>query len=199
MPNGKIVEIRWHARGGQGAVIASRFLAASALRDNLYFQAVPQFGTERMGAPIVAYTRLSEEPIDLRCAINEPDVVVVLDPTLLSVVDVTSGLKKGGVLIVNYPGSPADLAKEAGIDLGMYKVHTIDATKISTEELGRPIPNTPMVGALAKCLGMIALDNILAEFEVSLTERFKGRGNVEKLVQGNLRAVKRAYEEVQAS
>ncbi|MCG0277365.1 MAG: 2-oxoacid:acceptor oxidoreductase family protein [Thermanaeromonas sp.] len=187
----KMVEIRWHARGGQGAVIASRYLAASAIRQNLYFQAFPQFGTERMGAPIVAYTRISDAPINLRCAIEEPDVVVVLDPTLLKSVNVTANLKEGGSIIANYPGTPEELAKELNID-GKFKVYTLDAYKISTEEIGRPIPNTPMVGALARVLGIISLDNVLAEFEEQFSHRFKP-----EIVEKNLKAVRRAYEEVQ--
>jgi len=187
----KMIEIRWHARGGQGAVIASRYLAASAIRQNLYFQAFPQFGTERMGAPIVAYTRISDAPINLRCAIEEPDVVVVLDPTLLKSVNVTANLKEGGSIIANYPGTPEELAKELNVD-GKFKVYTVDAYKISTEEIGRPIPNTPMVGALARVLGIISLDNILAEFEDQFSHRFKP-----EIVQKNLKAVRRAYEEVQ--
>lgn len=187
----KMIEIRWHARGGQGAVIASRYLAASAIRQNLYFQAFPQFGTERMGAPIVAYTRISDAPINLRCAIEEPDVVVVLDPTLLKSVNVTANLKEGGSIIANYPGTPEELAKVLNVD-GKFKVYTVDAYKISTEEIGRPIPNTPMVGALARVLGIISLDNILAEFEDQFSHRFKP-----EIVQKNLKAVRRAYEEVQ--
>ncbi|SMB89192.1 pyruvate ferredoxin oxidoreductase, gamma subunit [Thermanaeromonas toyohensis ToBE] len=187
----KMVEIRWHARGGQGAVLASRYLAASAIRENLYFQAFPQFGTERMGAPIVAYTRISDAPINLRCAIEEPDMVVVLDPTLLKAVNVTANLKEGGSIIANYPGTPKELAQELNVD-GKFKVYAVDAYKISTEELGRPIPNTPMVGALARVLGLISLDNILAEFEEQFSHRFKP-----EIVQKNLKAVRRAYEEVQ--
>lgn len=189
----KMVEIRWHARGGQGAVLASRYLAAASIRENLYFQAFPQFGTERMGAPIVAYTRISDAPIKLRCAIEEPDIVVVLDPTLLKQVNVTANLKKGGDIVANYPGTPADLAKELGVD-GQYKVYAVDAYKISREELGRPIPNTPMVGALAKVMGLVKLENILAEFEEQFSHRFKP-----EIVQKNLNAVRRAYEEVQGA
>lgn len=186
----KMVEIRWHARGGQGAVLASRYLAAACIRENMYFQAFPQFGTERMGAPIVAYTRISDAPIKVRCAIEQPDIVVVLDPTLLRQVNVVASLKEGGSVVVNYPGTPEELAKELGVD-GQYKVYAVDAYKISREELGRPIPNTPMVGALAKVMGLVKLENILAEFEEQFSHRFKP-----EIVQKNLNAVRRAYEEV---
>ncbi|MDN5346545.1 MAG: pyruvate ferredoxin oxidoreductase gamma subunit [Clostridia bacterium] len=188
----EMLEIRWHARGGQGAVLASRYLAASAIRENLYFQSFPQFGTERMGAPIVAYTRLSDAPIYLYCAIEEPDMVVVLDPTLLKVVKVTAGLKPGGAVVANYPGAPAELAQELGLK-GEYRVYSVDAYKISTEEIGRPIPNTPMVGALARVMGRIKLENILAEFSEQFGHRFSS-----EVVTKNLNAVRRAYEEVQS-
>lgn len=189
----KAIEIRWHARGGQGAVLASRFLAASALRENKWFQAFPQFGTERMGAPIVAYTRVDSEPINLRCAIERPDVVAVMDPTLLGVVDVTANLKDGGALVVNHPGTPADVRKKLGIEGKNIKVYTVDATKISTEELGRPMPNTPMVGALTKITGAVDIKNVTAEFAVSFGARFK-----KEVVDKNLKAIERAFAEVNA-
>lgn len=185
-----MVEIRWHGRGGQGLVLASRFLAAAALRENLYFQAFPQFGTERMGAPIMAYTRLSDAPINLRCAVYTPDVLIVLDPSLFEAIVVTEGLKEGGILIANYPGPPAEVAATVGAD-GRFKVYAVDATRISQEELGRPIPNTPMVGALTRVIGLISLDNVLAEFRESFGSRFSP-----EVTEKNLRALRRAYKEV---
>ncbi|MDI6893897.1 MAG: 2-oxoacid:acceptor oxidoreductase family protein [Bacillota bacterium] len=186
------IEIRWHARGGQGAVLASRFLAASALRENKYFQAFPQFGTERMGAPIVAFTRVSPCPIHLHCAVVEPDVVAVMDPTLLGQVDVLAGLKPGGTVVVNYAGPVEELRRALGVKDGGVRVAAVDATRISSEELGRPIPNTPMVGALSRITGVVGIDNVLAEFKESMGARFKP-----PVVEANLRAIRRAYEEVQ--
>lgn len=186
------IEIRWHARGGQGAVLASRFLAAAALRENKFFQAFPQFGTERMGAPIVAFTRVSPSPIHLHCAVVEPDVVAVMDPTLLGQVEVLAGLKPGGMVVVNYPGGVVELREGLGVKEGNIRVAAVDATRISTEELGRPIPNTPMVGALSRVTGVVGIDNVLAEFRESMGARFKPQ-----VVEANLRAIRRAYEEVQ--
>ena len=114
----KLTEIRWHGRGGQGVVTAGKLLAETALGTGQYFQAFPDYGPERMGAPIKAYTRLSPEPINLHCQIEEPNVVLVLDPTLLSTVPVTEGLKEDGVLLVNTPKSPAEIREITGFKTG---------------------------------------------------------------------------------
>ena len=185
------VEIRWHARGGQGVVLASRFLAAAALREGKYFQAFPQFGTERMGAPIVAFTRVSERPIYLHCAVVEPDVVAVVDPTLLGQVPVLAGLKTGGTVVVNFGGTDEELRQMLG-DREEVRLAFVDASRISSDELGRSIPNTPMVGALARVTGVVGLDNVLAEFRESMGARFRPQ-----VVEANLRAIRRAFEEVQ--
>lgn len=184
--SGQMVEIRWHGRGGQGVVLASRFLASSAIRENLYFQAFPFFGPERLGAPIVAFTRVSREPIDLHCAIEEPDVVVVLDPSLLGVVNVTANLKNDGIAVVNHTGVPQELKNDTNC-----RVYVVDADKISREELGRVMPNTPMVGALVRAVGLVSLESVLAEFEDQFSLRFKP-----EVIQQNLNAIRRAYEEV---
>jgi len=182
----KMLEIRWHGRGGQGVVLASRFLASSAIRENLYFQAFPFFGPERLGAPVVAFTRISNEPINLHCAIEEPDVVVVLDPSLLGVVKVTQNLKTGGTSIVNHTGIPQELKNGT-----QRRVFAVDADRISREELGRVMPNTPMAGALVKVTGLISLESVLSEFEEQFSQRFKP-----ELIRQNLNAIRRAYEEV---
>ncbi len=185
------LEVRWHARGGQGAVLGSRFLAAASLREGKYFQAFPQFGTERMGAPIVAFTRVGPSPVHTHCAVTEPDAVVVLDHTLLGQVDVTAGLKPEGTVVVNFPGSVEELRATIRLPSGA-RAAVVDATRISREEMGRAIPNTPMVGALARVTGVVAMDNVLAEFKEGLGARFSP-----EVVEANLRAIRRAYEEVQ--
>ena len=132
---GNMVEIRWHARGGQGSKTAATLVAAVALEEGKYSQGFPDYGPEREGAPVRAYTRISEEPIRVHSAIYHPDIVVVLDPTLLDVVDVTEGLEEDGIVIINTPDSPAELKQKLGLKNG--KVHTVDATKISIDEIGR--------------------------------------------------------------
>ena len=186
-----VFEVRWHARGGQGAVTASRFLAASALRENKYFQGFPEFGTEREGAPIQAFNRISASKIYWHENVTRPDAVVVLDPTLLEAVPVAAGLKPGGVLIVNSSEPAAAVRGRLGVDPSV-KVYAVDATKIATECIGRPITNTAMVGALVKVTGLVDYQNVRAELESMFSGRF--RANV---VQGNLKALDRAYEEVQ--
>ena len=186
-----LYEVRWHARGGQGAVTASRFLSASASRENKHFQGFPEFGTERMGAPIQAFTRLSSEQDLHPRAGHGPDAVVVLDPTLLEVVDVTAGLKPGGPLIINSDQTPAELQKQ--LKPGDYKLYTVDATKIATECVGRPITNTAMVGALVKVTGLVGFENVRAELMSMFGSRFK-----KAVVDGNVKALERAYEEVES-
>ncbi len=186
---GDLYEVRWHARGGQGAVTASRFLSASASRENKHFQGFPEFGTERMGAPIQAFTRLSDERIYTHEQVTNPDAVVVLDPTLLEVVDVTAGIAAGGPLIINSDQSPAEVQKQ--LKPGNYKLYLVDATKIATEEVGRPITNTAMVGALVKVTGLINFDAVKAELISMFGTKFK-----KSVVDGNVKALARAYEEV---
>lgn len=190
-PKQEFFEVRWHARGGQGAVTASRFLSAAGVREGKYFQAFPEFGTERMGAPIQAFTRISPERIYLHSQVQTPDAVVVLDPTLLKAVDVTAGLKDGGTLIVNSPESPQAVRQQAKAEGKNVKVFTVDADKIARECVGRPITNTAMVGALVRCTGLLKFDNVREELRATFGNRFKA-----SVVEGNIRALERAYEEV---
>jgi len=183
-----MTEIRWHARGGQGAKTAATLVAAVALEEGKYSQGFPDYGPEREGAPIRGYTRISERPIRVHSAVYSPDIVVVLDPTLLDSVDVTEGLKPGGTVLVNSPEEPAVLRERLGLKDG--KVYTVDATRIAIEEIGRPIPNTTMMGALMKVMPLLKLETILADVE----KKFKSKG--EHIVQGNFRAIRRAFEEV---
>jgi pyruvate ferredoxin oxidoreductase gamma subunit len=190
MPDSEVFEVRWHARGGQGAVTASRFLAAAALRENKHFQGFPEFGTEREGAPIQAFNRISPSKIYWHENVTRPDAVVVLDQTLLGTVDVASGLKEGGVLIVNTAEDPQKIREQAEVAPGV-RVCTVDATRIATESIGRPITNTAMVGALVKATGLVDYANVRAELEAMFSGRFRPA-----VVQGNLKALDRAYEEV---
>ena len=184
----QMTEIRWHARGGQGAKTAATLVAGVALEEGKFSQGFPDYGPEREGAPIRGYTRISDEPVRVHSAVYTPDIVVVLDASLLDAIDVTEGLKDDGIILVNSAADPADLRKKFGRDGG--KVYTVDATQISMDEIGRNIPNTPMMGALMKVMPILKLDTILADVE----KKFKSKGD--QIVQGNFRAIRRAFEEV---
>jgi len=184
-------EFRFHGRGGQGVVTAGKLLAETALGTGQYFQAFPDYGPERMGAPIKAYTRLSPEPIHVHSQIEEPNVVLVLDPTLLGTVPVTEGLKEDGVLLVNTPLSPAEIREMLGFKTG--KVFTVDASHIAIEEIGREITNTPMIGALAKATGLFDINDLIEQTR----KRFTKLMMKEDIIEANVRAMRRAAEEVQ--
>lgn len=186
-----MVEIRWHGRGGQGAKTAALLLADSAMSAGKFIQAFPEYGPERMGAPVQSFDRLSNEPITLHCGITSPDIVAVLDPTLMATVDVTAGLPDNGVIIINTASSPAEMRKEMG--LSGKKIFTIDASGISKETLGREIPNTPMLGALVKVSGLLKIENVLEDTKKKLEKKFRTKP---ELIEGNILAIKRAYEEV---
>ncbi len=184
----EMVEIRWHGRAGQGVVTAGELLAESSLEAGKYFQAFPEYGSERMGAPIKSYTRISSEPIEIHAPILEPDVVVVVNPNLIGVVDLTEGLKPDGVLIVNTSESPAEIRKRLGFEGG--QVWCLDASKIAMEEFRRDIPSTMMLGVIVKATGIVDLDTV-----IHLTrERLGGKLRPE-VVEANIRAIRRAYEE----
>lgn len=180
----KLKEIRWHGRGGQGAWTASEILAKAAILEGKYIQSFPEFGPERMGAPVNSYTRISEEPINLHCSVYNPDVVVVLDPTLLKTVPVTKGLKENGVLIVNIKATPAEIRKK--LDLKTGKVWTVPATEIAIRILGRPITNTAMIGAVARATQIVSLESI----EKATKERFPPN-----VAEKNVAIIKEAYKE----
>ncbi len=188
----KLVEVRWHGRGGQGAKTAAMLLAEAASDAGLYIQAFPEYGPERMGAPVLAFNRISSEPIRLRCHVNEPDIVVVLDPTLLGKVDVAGGLSEDGVLLINTDMTPADIRKQ--LQLSGKKIFTVDASKISMDTIGRPIPNTPMMGALIKATGILPFESFMDVMKVQLEEKFRTKPEV---IKGNLEAIERAYQEVE--
>jgi pyruvate ferredoxin oxidoreductase gamma subunit len=184
----KILEIRWHGRGGQGVKTAAMLLAEAAVEGGKSVQGFSDYGPERSGAPIQGFTRLSDGPITLHNFITEPDVVVVLDPTLLGSVAVTEGLKPGGKVLVNTSREPAELADKLGV--GKEQVFTVDARKISLEVMGRDMPNSPMIGALVKVLGLVELPWVNKTFE----KKFGAKS--QKVVDANVAAIKRAYDEV---
>jgi pyruvate ferredoxin oxidoreductase gamma subunit len=187
----QLTEIRWHGRGGQGAKTAATLVAEVALNEGKHSQGFPEYGPERMGAPIRGYTRISEQPIRLHCPINHPDIVLVLDATLLESQHVDEGLSADGAVIVNTSESPAAIRKRLSSEKGT--VYTVNATQIAIEEIGRAIPNTPMIGALVKVGGFLKLETVYHDIEKKFLKKLGERG-----VQGNINAVKRAYEEVQS-
>jgi pyruvate ferredoxin oxidoreductase gamma subunit len=186
----QLTEIRWHARAGQGAVTAAKLVAETALSQDRYMQAMPEYGPERMGAPIKAFTRISDVPIEIHNNIESPDVVVVLDDSLLDVVDVTEGLKADGVIIVNTCTPAADVKRVLAVGEGV-KVACVDASGISLDTIKRDIPNTPMVGALAKVTGAVDHQAVRLLLEKSFGKKFS-----KEIIDANLESVDRAYEEV---
>lgn len=185
----EILEIRWHGRGGQGAVTAAKLVAETALEQGKFFQGFPEYGAERMGAPIQAFTRISSEPIHLHCNVTNPQIVVVLDPTLLSVVNVADGLAQDGVLIINTGDEPGEIRKQLG--LSAHRIFTVDASRIAQESIGKNIPNTPMLGALIRATGLMEIEQAVAYLKKSFGKKFS-----EEVIQGNVQALQRAYQEV---
>ncbi|OGP82173.1 MAG: pyruvate synthase [Deltaproteobacteria bacterium RBG_16_54_11] len=177
-----MIEIRLHGRGGQGAVTSAELLALAAIKQGRYAQAFPSFGPERRGAPVVAFCRISDEEIRVRAVISRPDIVLVLDPSILRLVDVCNGLKADGVLVANTRFSPEEIKKELGVK---SRVATVDANRIAQEELGLTITNTTMLGALLKASEVVDKGAMIEPFR----ERF-GR-----LAERNIKAFERAYKE----
>jgi pyruvate ferredoxin oxidoreductase gamma subunit len=187
----QLTEIRWHARAGQGAVTAAKLVAETALELDRYIQAMPEYGPERMGAPIQAFTRISETPIEIHNNIEFPDVVVVLDETLLPIVDVQGGLADDGVLIINTCTPPE--AVRAALHIEKARVACVDASGISQDTLKRDMPNTPMIGALAKLTGLFTLEQVSAHLAKTFGKKFS-----QDVIDANIAAVTRAYAEVQS-
>jgi pyruvate ferredoxin oxidoreductase gamma subunit len=183
------IEIRWHGRGGQGVVTANELLAGAALKEGKYIKAFPEFGPERMGAPIRAFTRLSDDPVVVHSQVYYPDMVVVLDSTLLKQVKVLDGMKDNGHLVANYAEGRGHLRELLATSAD---VHAVNATKIAMEEIGRPTANTAMLGAVVKVLDYVKLSSVLEELESKFSGKFS-----KEVVAKNMRAVQRAYEEVE--
>ena len=186
-----MIEIRWHGRGGQGAKTASLLLADAAFNTGKYIQGFPEYGPERMGAPITAYNRISDEPITIHSNIYYPDYVVVVDDTLLESVDVTSGLKEDGAILINTT-KPADVLRK---ELKGYKgdVYTLDARKISLEALGRYFPNTPMLAGIVKVSKIMTDEELIEDMKGSFKHKFAKKPEV---IDGNMKALEMALKEV---
>jgi len=184
-----VVEIRWHGRGGQGLVVASEILAEACFLEGKWAQSFPFFGAERRGAPVQAFTRVSSSPIHIRSMVYNPDIVVVLDPVIYGVIRVSEGLKPGGLIVANSHFSPSELKSE--MSLSNCRVATLDAVKIATElgltVAGLVVPNTAMLGALVKASNLAKLESVVK----AIQRRWSG-----KLLEKNLEAVKRGYDEV---
>jgi pyruvate ferredoxin oxidoreductase gamma subunit len=193
MLGGKPMEVRWHGRGGQGAKTAALLFGESALDTGMYIQAFPEYGPERMGAPVQAFNRISDKPIRSHSGIKEPDIVVVLDASLIEPARATEGLKDGGILLVNTTEDPAALRRRLNLPAGI-KLYTVDASKIAMETVGKNVPNTPMLGALVKVTGALKFEQMMEAIEHKLGEKF--RGGKEKFIKPNLESVKRSYGEV---
>ena len=189
-----MTEIRWHGRGGQGAKTACLLLADAAFASGKYVQGFPEYGPERMGAPITAYNRISDDPCSIHSYIYNPDYVVVVDETLLSTVDVTAGLNPEGAIVINSPRSAEDLRPLLRGYTG--KVYTIDARRISEECLGGNFPNTPMLSAIVKVSGVLETERFLSDMEASFRHKFATKPQV---IQGNMNCLNQAMQEVRGA
>jgi len=185
-----LTEIRWHARGGQGAVTAAKMVAELALGQGKYFQAFPEYGPERSGAPIVAFTRVSDDPIQIYSGIEHPQIVVVLDASLIAATDVLKGASEDVIVLVNSELTPAQVREQYRLEGG--RLFTIAATRIALETIRRPIPNTPMVGALTRITGLFPIEKVVEFLRYEFGKKFPP-----KVVEGNISAITRSYEEVQ--
>ena len=189
----KLTEIRWHGRGGQGAKTAALLLADVAFSTGMYMQGFPEYGPERMGAPITAFNRISDEPLRVHSNIYEPDYVAVVDETLLDAINVTAGLKPEGAIIINTAKGEAEIRPKLGGFKG--KVYTLDAKKVALATIGRNIPNTPMLAAVVRAAGVIDEKTFLENMKASLVHQFATKPEV---VDSNMKALSMALEEVKA-
>lgn len=186
-----IIEIRWHGRGGQGAKTASLLLADAAFHTGKYVQGFPEYGPERMGAPITAYNRIGSERSTVHSNIYFPDYVVVVDESLITSVDVTAGLKRTGAIVINSGKSPSSL--KPFLEGFEGRICTIDANRISEEELGKNFPNIPMLAAIVKVSGVVDAAKFVQDMEASFRHKFASKP---QMIEGNMRALKRSMEEV---
>lgn len=184
------IEIRWHGRGGQGTVTAAKVLADACLSGGRYVQAFPEYGPERSGAPLRAYNRISNKELRMHCPVLKPHVVSIVDATLIDGINVKEGATKNAVFIVNTSKNPKEMRERLKAAPGQ-KVFTIDATKIALECIGRALPNAPMLGVICKVTNIISLDQLLEDIRKSFGKKFS-----QKIIDGNLEAARRGYEEV---
>lgn len=185
-----IVEIRWHGRGGQGTVTAAKVLADACLSGGRHVQAFPEYGPERAGAPLRAYNRISSGELRMHCPVTRPKVVSIVDATLLESINVAEGATPDAVFVVNTTKDPKEIRKQLNASKEQT-IYTVDATKISLECIGRALPNAAMLGALCKATSLISLEHLLEDVRNSFGKKFSQR-----IIQGNLEATKRGYEEV---
>jgi pyruvate ferredoxin oxidoreductase gamma subunit len=184
------VEIRWHGRGGQGTVTAAKVLADACLSGGRHVQAFPEYGPERAGAPLRAYNRISEKALRMHCPVLNPGVVAVVDASLLDAINVSDGAKDDAVFVINTSKDPKEIRAKLNAKPSQ-KVFTVDATKIAIDTIGRPMPNAPMLGAVNKATGIVSMEVLLNDVQGSFGKKF-----AQKIIDGNLEAVKRGYEEV---
>lgn len=188
---GKDLEVRWHGRGGQGAKTAALLLADVAFQTGAHVQGFPEYGPERMGAPITAYNRISDKPIRVHSNIYEPDLVVVVDESLLASVDVTKGLKEDGAIIINTPADAEEIRKQLNGYTG--RVYTVDARRISVEALGKYFPNTPMLAAAVAVSGVMDKEAFIKEMRESYAHKFAKKPEV---IEGNMKALTMTFEDL---
>lgn len=184
------IEIRWHGRGGQGTVTAAKVFADACLSGGRYVQAFPEYGPERSGAPLRAYNRVSSRELRIHCPVLHPKVIAIADATLLDGINVTEGAREDSIFIVNTSREPSEIREKLKL-LPTQKVYTVDATKIAIECFGRAMPNSPMLGAVCRVTGLVSLDELLDDVRKSFGKKFS-----QKIIDGNLEATRRGYEEV---
>lgn len=187
----ELVEIRWHARAGQGAVTAAKLVADTALLQGRYIQAMPEYGPERTGAPLKAYTRVCDDPIEVHNNIVNPGIVVLLDETLIATVDVTEGIKENGTIILNTRMSATEARAALNVPASV-KVAVVDASGIALDTIKRDIPNTPIVGALSAVTGVVPVEQVKERLILTFGKKFS-----KEMVDANLESVTRAYKEVE--
>lgn len=186
----EITEIRWHGRGGQGTVTAAKVLADACLSGGRHVQAFPEYGPERAGAPLRAYNRVSSTELRMHCPVLNPDVISVVDATLIDSVNPAEGAKQNTIFVINTTKDPKEIRKKLGAGPAQ-KVFTVDATKIALECFGRALPNSPMLGAVCKVTGIVTIEHLLEDVKKSFGKKFS-----QKIIDGNLEATKRGYQEV---
>ncbi|MCE5194163.1 MAG: 2-oxoacid:acceptor oxidoreductase family protein [Nitrospiraceae bacterium] len=186
----EMVEIRWHGRGGQGTVTAAKVLADTCLSSGRYVQAFPEYGPERAGAPLRAYNRISSNELRMHCPVLKPQVVSVVDATLLDSINVADGSTENAIFVVNTMRDPKEIRAKLKAK-STQKVYTIDATKIAVDCIGRAMPNSPMLGAVCKVTGLVTLEHVLGDVKKSFGKKFS-----QKIIDGNLEATRRGYQEV---
>lgn len=184
------MEIRWHGRGGQGTVTAAKVFADACLSGGRFVQAFPEYGPERAGAPLRAFTRIGDRELRLHCPVTEPNIVVVVDATLLDSINITDGAPDNAAFIINSAKDPKELRSKLKAKPGQ-KVFTVDATKIAVETIGRPMPNAPLIGTVTKVSGLISIESALEDVKKSFGKKFS-----QKIIDGNIEATRRGYEEV---